>query len=129
MVMDWVRASLQAGTEESKSRSDVLKTLVWPLGLSLAATAAAGVSTGFGGPSWLPVVPGSLSVLFGVLYALGFAYFAVRNPDELRSESYTLRKMAIEKGLLGDSTFGLVPVSENPRLPAVDVQDQTDVEG
>lgn len=126
MVVDWVRASLQAGTEESRSRTDVLETLVWPFGLSLAATAGAGVSVGFGAPTWLPFVPGSMSVLFGVLYALGFAYFALRNPDELRSESFTLRKMAIEKGLLGDSTVGLVSVADDKTQPVLTIDDQTD---
>lgn len=126
MSTDWVRASLHAGTEESKARTDVLKTLVWPLGLSLTATAAAGVSVGLGGPVWLPLVPGCLSVLFGVLYAVGFAYFAIKNPDELHSESYTLKKMAIEKGLLGDSAAGLVTAIEHQPIPALGVADETE---
>ena len=90
--MDWIRASLHAGIEESRSRSDVLKTLVWPLGLSLAATAGAGLAVAFGAPVWITSVPGVLSVVFGLLYASGFVYFALKNPDELRSESFTLRK-------------------------------------
>lgn len=38
-LLSFVR-SVHAGTEESRSRSDILKPLVWPLGLSLAATTA-----------------------------------------------------------------------------------------
>lgn len=126
--MDWMTASLHAGTEESRSRSDVLKTLVWPFGLSLAATAGAGVAVGFGAPTWVPAVPATMTVMFGVIYALGFAFFAIKNPDELRSENFTLRKMAIEKGLLGDSTVGLTPIADSTRVSALSLDDQTDAD-
>ena len=39
---------------------------------------------------------------------LAYGYFAVKNPDALRSESYSMGKMVIEKGVIGDSTTGPV---------------------
>jgi predicted anti-sigma-YlaC factor YlaD len=107
--VNWIGSSLQAGTEESRSRSDALKSLIWPLALSLAATAGGGIAASLGAPHWIPYIPAGLSVVFGSLYAVAFGYFAVCRPDDLRSESYTLKKMAIEKGLLGDSSIGLQP--------------------
>lgn len=102
--------SLHAGTEESRSRSDILKPLVWPLGLSLATAATTGAATNIGAPSWLPILSGSIAALFAFIYVAGYVYFGLKHPDALRSENYTLRKMAIEKGLVGDSDAGLLSI-------------------
>ena len=45
-----------------------------------------------------------------VLYLIAYIYFAFKNPDELRSESYSIQKLAIEKGFIGDSISGDVNV-------------------
>lgn len=105
-LLSFVR-SVHAGTEESRSRSDILKPLVWPLGLSLAATTALGTATAWGAPVWMPIAAGILAGAFAALYISGYVYFGLRQPDALRSENYTLRKMAIERGLRGDSSNGL----------------------
>lgn len=58
----------------------------------------------------------------GVLtYVGGFAFFMVKDPDALRSESYKLKKMQIERGLIGDSTQGLHQVSTDDSAPALPV--------
>lgn len=98
---------LQAGSEESRHRSDILKPLVWPLGLCLTATVT--LST-FGAPVWVSAGTASMAVVLLTLYVGGFVFFAIKSPDALRSESYTLRKMAIERGLVGDSSVGLTQV-------------------
>jgi hypothetical protein len=43
-----------------------------------------------------------------LLIGLGAYLFLLRRaPDALRSEGFTLRKMALEKGLIGDNLAGL----------------------
>jgi len=68
-------------------------------------------------PSWNP--PGWLLVLLGVLLTLSvslylgsYVYFALTSPDALRSERFTLSKMALEKNLIGDSRAGLIGIDE-----------------
>jgi hypothetical protein len=46
-----------------------------------------------------------------------YMYFAVKNPDALRSEKYTLSKMAIEKNLIGDDKVGLQEVGDLEVVP------------
>jgi hypothetical protein len=59
-----------------------------------------------------------IGVLSGclVLLVLGFlgayAYFALNNPDALRTERYTLTKLAIEQHLRGDDLAGITEAIE-----------------
>ncbi len=48
-------------------------------------------------------------MLFGFVIVFGFVYlmFAFKSPDALRSESYSIQKMAIERGLTGDNVLGV----------------------
>ena len=41
-----------------------------------------------------------------------YIFFAVKNPDYLRSERYTLSKMALEKNLIGDDRAGFSEIEE-----------------
>ena len=53
----------------------------------------------------------ALAVAVGIVLAVfifGFIYLLFKNPDALRSEHYSLSKLAMEKGLLGDSVRGLL---------------------
>lgn len=68
------------------------------------------MAIGIGAPPWPAVMFGVLTGVFVALYVVGYVYFGITQPDALRSESYTLRKMAIEKGLAGDNVSGLTQV-------------------
>lgn len=86
------------------SRSTALQPLVWLIailisGLLYAATRAV--------PEWVLI---ALAIFLGIaifLYMTTYGYFALKNVDALRSEKYTLSKMAIEKNLIGDNRVGL----------------------
>jgi hypothetical protein len=94
------------------TRSTALHSLQWALGLLLAAVPATIAAKA---PDW---------VLVGLLLAAGvvltvflgaYIYFLVRDPDALRSEQFTLSKMAIEKGMIGDNVAGFVdPTTQIP---------------
>ena len=51
-------------------------------------------------------------VLSVSIYLLSYVYYALKNPDALRSERFTLSKMAIEKNLIGDDKAGLLEIAE-----------------
>ena len=85
------------------TRSTVLTDMRWLIGLLLA-----GMGTAIFGhaPNWLLVaVMISLGIAIA-LYLCVYIYFAIKNPDLLRSEKYGLTKLAIEKTSVGDDARG-----------------------
>jgi hypothetical protein len=112
-------ATLREQMNAELTRTDALRPLVWPvagllLTLSVALTA--------GAEKWLLIL---LTIALGIMlvaYLVGYTYFALRDPDSLRSEKYKLQKMAIEHGLLGDSLMGLKRIEENPQAKIIDAE-------
>lgn len=94
---------MQSQSKETASRSDALKPLVWPFGISL--TACIGL-TATHAAVWTIGIAGVFACAFALLYIGAYLFFLFSNPDALRSESYTLQKMALERGLVGDSDSG-----------------------
>lgn len=43
-----------------------------------------------------------------VVYVVAYSYFAVKAPDYLRTEKYSLSKLAIERSVTGDNLSGFV---------------------
>jgi hypothetical protein len=58
-------------------------------------------------PSWLLISVGLALAVVLVVFLGAYLYLLLRNPDALRSEHFSLSKMAIEKGLVGDNVQGL----------------------
>lgn len=87
------------------NRSTTLKPIGWMISLLLIALI---VSFNNLEESWLHVLLGiSLGSLIA-LYILAYIYFMFKNPDLLRSESFNIHKMSIEKGVIGDSEVGII---------------------
>ena len=68
-----------------------------------------------------------LGVAFSLVLLLGcgaYIYLLLKNPDALRSERFTLEKLRIERGLVGDNLSGLSDVNGGhssktfPKLPS-----------
>jgi len=52
-------------------------------------------------------------MLAGVgIYIWGFRFFAKTSPDYLRSESYHLNRLALDKSMIGDDKKGLRPAGD-----------------
>jgi len=86
------------------SKSSALHSLIWAFGLLLSGVPIAAWATG--NPwIWGPILVGAGIVLIAILVA--YFYFMVKNPDALRTENYSLSKLAMERGLMGDSLNGL----------------------
>jgi hypothetical protein len=111
-----------------QSRSSVLNPLQWMLVILVFGL---GICLLFHAPVWLVVLFAVMVALVLVLFLLAYLYFARVNPDALRSEQFSLSKLAIEKGLVGDSLAGLqpsrvvifpgdetVPADPTPKLPS-----------
>jgi hypothetical protein len=108
--MAWVEVLLGRllQSNESGARSTVLKTLLWLDGLTAVALLLATVpwSTKAVAPFWIQVMLGTAFGLAFVATIVAYGYFAVRDPGLLRSEQFHLRKLQIEKNLIGDSVHG-----------------------
>lgn len=98
------------------SRSTVLRPLGWLASICVAAILG---GVGFGAPVWLIIL---LAILFGfsvAFYLAAYAYCLLTGKTELlRSETYSIQKLAIEKGFVGDSLTGVFqePVDQVARL-------------
>ncbi len=86
------------------SRSDVLKPLAWLVSILALAVVLLLFAKA---PDWIlaPISYGLVGSI--VLYAAAYIYCLIMDRDALRSEKYSLHKMAIEHGFLGDSTAGM----------------------
>lgn len=103
----FLRALMQRNTAEG-SRASALTPLGWLLAILVPGS--------MGSFYWeLPVgVGGALLAAAGVttlIYVGSFLYLLINNPDALRSERFTLEKLAIEKGLYGDDLTGFFPAN------------------
>lgn len=101
-------AALREQMQANLSRSDVLKALIWPMGILLTATLG---SVAVKAPIWLTVIFTVLFVLVALLYGSAYLFCLLNDRDALRSERYSLHKLAIEAGVYGDSRVGLIDAS------------------
>lgn len=96
--------ALLSHASSTGARSTALQPLMWLSGILTAGLALAATSST---PTWTLV---AIAVFLGItisVFLIAYVYFAFKNPDALRSEKYTLSKMAIEKNLIGDNKAGL----------------------
>lgn len=87
------------------ARSTVLRPLGWLVFLLFAGLV---VSLPSSPPEWLLRLLAVLLVIAVAVYLAAFIFFALKDPDALRSEKFTLSKMAIERTLTGDTLKGFV---------------------
>lgn len=110
MIREFFLASEVAG-----SRSTALQSVLAFFGLLLGGTLVAALA---GADRWLVAALAIASGIDFVTFLIAFFYLLAKDPDALRSERFTLQKMALERGLVGDNIGGLVPGSTTrPHLP------------
>src|SRR5688500_8790137 len=103
-----IRAFLHHATARC-SKSTLMPPLAWLIGILTSGLICAAA---WKAPPWLLV---TIAVFLGcsvTLFLVGFGFFALYNPDALRSENFYLSKLAIEKNLIGDNIAGLREVEE-----------------
>lgn len=117
MVETLYRALLQRA-DIGQSRSSSLNPLQWALAIFLGGLVGL---LAIHAPLWLVVTVSALLVLIALLMCGAYLYFMKHDPDALRSENYSLSKIALSKGLVGDDLLGLhEPTAEPPDQPGTD---------
>jgi hypothetical protein len=107
------------------SRSDALRPIAWLVMLLTILTIGTMYERG---PDWILEVEAALLVGAILLYATAYLYCLLKNPDALRSEKYSLHKMALEHGLIGDSSTGLFEAREATRSDTIAVDPAKQIE-
>jgi len=112
---NFVQTLLQQATAQG-SRSTILNPLGWMLSICGLMTLGA---IEIKAPLWITILFGSFSGLCALLYLATYVYCLYTKQETLlRSETYSIQKLAIEKGVYGDSTVGSFNVEEGKLLNA-----------
>ena len=102
---------------QRNTKSTVLRPLSWLVGLLLTATIFA---SRFGMDKWLVVMLAVLDCLAIILYFAAYIFFGHKDPDLLRSEKFTIQKMAIQHGLIGDDISGMFKIPKLGDIPLIE---------
>jgi hypothetical protein len=91
------------------SKSTVLVSLSW-----FVAVCAAFSILSFTVPAaaLLGYAMGGLAILGGLSFLGAYWLFAFKNPEALRSEQFSLKRMAMEKGYFGDDISGYKKIDD-----------------
>jgi len=97
-----------------------LTSLGWLLALLLTGTLGA---VSLKAPNWLVILLAVEATISVGLYMYAYIYFMLNDSEALRSERYSLGKLAINKGVVGDNLAGIIEVepsasSETSIVPA-----------
>jgi hypothetical protein len=103
-------STLREQMNATLSRSDVLKPLAWLIGILATMTVFALFAKS---PAWILVMFTIFLGLAIILYGGAYIFCLLKDRDALRSERYSLHKMAIEQGFLGDNVTGTFEDSES----------------
>jgi hypothetical protein len=85
------------------SKSTVLRPLGWLTAICAASLLGA---VEMKAAVWVLVVLATLTALSVLLYMASFGYCLITDKEALRSETYQIQRLAIEKGFVGDSLTG-----------------------
>jgi hypothetical protein len=103
MPFKFITALLNQASAQG-SRSTVLRPLGWLLVICVAGLLAC---IEMKAPFWVFVLFAAMTALCFVLYLSAYIFCLLRDRDALRSETYSIQRLAIEKGFVGDSLAGV----------------------
>ncbi|MGA2725820.1 MAG: hypothetical protein ABSG79_25850, partial [Bryobacteraceae bacterium] len=91
----------------------------WLISICIAGSLA---SAYLRSPIWLLILLSSSIGVSVLLYLFAYLFCLFKDRPALRSERYSIQRLAIEKGFVGDTTAGIFrvegPVRGNPSLPS-----------
>lgn len=100
-------------SDASGSKSTILKPLTWFISIIIAGIV---LLIKIGSPAWLIIMFSIIMGLSILIFFFAYVYCLFTDKDAIRSEKYSIQKLAIEKGLYGDSVSGIF--IENQMTPS-----------
>lgn len=91
------------------SRSTAMGPMVWLAGMTMATVVSLAVGRA---PTWVVIAAVAAMFLSVIGFIAVFGYFAFKQPDALRSERFTLTKLALQESVRGDDLAGIVRMTE-----------------
>ena len=108
--IELIRSFLQQATLQG-SKSTVLSPLGWALATVIGGLIGVQWAKA---PLWISGLLGAGVALLLLAYVVAYFIFVFRSPESLRSERYSLSKLAIEKSVKGDNLAGFAEMPEEP---------------
>ncbi|MCP1489360.1 hypothetical protein J3D48_005673 [Pseudomonas fluorescens] len=102
---------LLAQASSKGSKSTILKPLAWMLGICVTSTLT---SAKLDLPPWITILFSIFAAITMFLYLIAYLYCLIKDRDALRSETYSIQKMVVERGFVGDDINGSLPVDRTP---------------
>jgi hypothetical protein len=99
------------------SRSTVLRPLGWLASICGALLVAV---IGAKSPTWVVAVFVVAVAATVILYMAAYIYCLLTDKDALRSETFSIQKLAIEKGIVGDSVAGISQLNDQIMTTPID---------
>lgn len=86
-------------------RTTILRPIAWMIAILLSAIL---ITVFLQSPVWLQVMLAIFLCFTMLLYLFSYLFCLFTDKDALRSEKYSISKLAIEKGLYGDNVSGTI---------------------
>lgn len=118
--IELIRSFLEQATAQG-SRSTALSPLGWLAAILSSALFGAFIAHA---PNWATISIMVALCLSVFMYLAAYIFFMIRSPDALRSEKFTLSKLAIEHSAKGDNLSGLIEPGNAKQLPLPSVTKQ-----
>jgi hypothetical protein len=123
MAVNIFRELLQK-SDASGSRSTILKPLTWFISVIIGGIV---LLLEFDSPIWLIIMFSIIMGLAIITFLFAYIFCLFTDKDAIRSEKYSIQKMAIEKGIYGDSSTGVLPSSQmNRNLEPIQISNLED---
>ncbi len=110
-----IRAFLEQASAKG-TKATVLKPLGWMMLILVSATLS---SFYFKTPKWVGLMFGGFAGLTMFLYLVAYLFCLFTDRDALRSETYSIQKLAIEKGFVGDSLVGKISLNNEENIKLI----------
>lgn len=103
MIGPRIMSVLTGRASQVGEKSNVVSVIIALIGLLLVVMILAVI---YKAPTWVIASILAFAIIFCVFFMVIYTYCLLKDPDLLRSERMVLKKMAIERKLVGDSSTG-----------------------
>lgn len=111
--------SLFQQSDATALKSTVLRPVGWMMPILVSATLTAFY---LGIPNWVGIMFSIFTGLTVLLYLFVYIYCLFTDKDALRSESYSIQKLAIERGFIGDNIIGQIETEITPTSRLIETE-------
>lgn len=109
-------------SEASGSRSTILKPLTWFLSLIISGML---LLIRLDAPNWTIIIFTIIICIAIGVFFFAYVYCLFKDRDALRSEKYSIQKLAIEKGIVGDNMVGIISEATIQKIESGSLSNQS----